>query len=75
MLTTLNSFSNPFSLITNWGGDHHSPQRKRKKGEKYTFKESGHLLILILHCCDMWEDNLAMKKKKEKKKIYFLSNK
>lgn len=38
LLTTLNSFSNPFSLITNWGGDHHSPQRKREKGEKYTLR-------------------------------------
>lgn len=73
LLTTLNSFSNPFSLITNWGGDHHSPQRKREKGEKYTLRNLAtysfwfNIAVIYGKIIRQW--------KKEKKKIYFLSNK
>lgn len=46
-----NGFNNPFPIITiNCGGDHHSPQRKRRDTR---IKESGHLFILILHCFDI----------------------
>lgn len=56
-------FSNPFPLVTNWGGDHHSPQRKRERREM-CIQESGHSLILTLHCCDIWKISGNEKKKK-----------
>lgn len=49
-----NCFNTPFPISTiNCGGDHHSPQSKRRE---IHIKESGHLLILILHCLDNRED-------------------